>query len=192
MSVSWGISFLAIILQSHCSISTSILIFSCFLISLDDNYERLKAFDCETPYFYKHECVFFMCVCLFEFIISSSILMADCWADAENREVNILKLANCYSEIWNLQAQFLPQIPNVNIIEHLVPTQRRLKLRSGALQAASVYNWILQSWTSAPALLIQSKPIKWVTARPHGIISSYYTYPFTVSSHSQTWTKWSC
>lgn len=89
-------------------------------------------------------------------------------------------------EIWNLQARFLPRVPNVNITEHVVPMPGRLELCSEALHAASVYNWILQSWTSVPALLIQSKPIKWVTARPHGIISSYYTYPFTVSSHSQT------
>lgn len=132
-----------------------------------------------------------VCACLSPPCSKLLILTADCWTDEENREVNILKLANSHSEIWNLQAQFLPQIPNVNIIERLVPTWRRLELRSETLHAASVYNWILQSWTSVPALLIQSKPIKWVTARPHGIISSYYTYPFTASSHSQTWTKWS-
>lgn len=85
--------------------------------------------------------------------------MANCWTDAENREVDILEWANCYSEILHLQAHFVPHIPNVNIIEHLVPTQRRLELCSGALRA-SVSNWILQSWTSAPVLLIQSALVK--------------------------------
>lgn len=130
-----------------------------------------------------------VCVCVHN---KQPILMADCWTDAENREVNILEWANSYSEILNLQAHFVPQIPNVNIIEHLVLAQRRLEPHSGALRAASVSNWILQSWTSAPALLIQSELVKSLRARPHGIISSYYTYPFTFTSHSQTWAQRSC
>lgn len=131
--------------------------------------------------------VFYVCesVCLFWSWRSAAHLQASLGL-MQKTERSIYRNWLRLWEIWNLQAWFLPRVPNVNITEHVVPMPRRLELCSEALHAASVYNWILQSWTSVSALLIQSKPIKWVTARPHGIISSYYTYPFTVSSHSQT------